>query len=253
MLLFDILTFILFIVTPFGLCKRHNKKYKLIYCLIAPLSCIASHSYHIIFAFIHDPYHTTSILLLYAIIVFVHIQGFEKFFYYIHSRKTWNDDNTVCDNICCGYILKFFKLCKWLCDCLFNKCLSLLEWCIKKMGLFATTIVGYIIEFIFMAGSIGLSLALLILLPISNAIDDAPSRLYIIYQASVTFFAALIAFQLLFKHNTSIFGIFIKAINAQAAKFQPEDSSNTAAGKTLKDTFKARSGQKCQTRRRNIT
>ena len=47
-----------------------------------------------------------------------------------------------------------------------------------------------------MSGSISLFLAYLIKPPISNAIDEAPNRLYVIYQASVTFFAALIAFQL---------------------------------------------------------
>ena len=93
----------------------------------------------------------------------------------------------------------------------------------------------YLIEFIFMAVSIGMSLALLILLPISNAIDDAPTRLYIIYQASVTFFAALIAFQLIFTRNTSIFDVFVKAINAEATKFQ---SSMGNTDKKLKDACK---------------
>ena len=274
MLLFDVMAFVCFIIIPVGLYKHHDKRYKLIYCLIAPLSCIASHSYHIIFAFIHDPYHATSILLLYAIIVFVHIQGFQKLFYYIHDHKMWNEDITVCDSNCCGdacsslydcfckcikcilqcfVIQKLIECCLGFCKCVFCCFSSSCQWCFKRIGLYNTAIMAYMIEFIFMAGLIGLSLALLILLPISNAIDDAPSRLYVIYQASVTFFAALIAFQLLFKHNTSIFGIFVKAINAQAAKFQSEDSNTE---KKLKDACKAifqRSGQKCQIRRKNIT
>ena len=97
MLTFDVIAFVCFVMTPFGLYKHYDKRYKLVYCLIAPLSCISSHSYHIIFAFIHDPYHATSILLLYAIILFVHIQGFQKVFHYI---KMWNEHNIHCIDVC---------------------------------------------------------------------------------------------------------------------------------------------------------
>ena len=65
-----------------------------------------------------------------------------------------------------------------------------------------------------MALSISLSLTFLIKLPISNAIDDAPNGLHVVYQASVAFFAALIAFQVLFRETSSNFDVFIKAIDA---------------------------------------
>ena len=69
-----------------------------------------------------------------------------------------------------------------------------------------------------MAISISLSIALLMKLPFSNAIDDAPNLLYVIYQASVTFFAALITFQILFRQTNSAFDVFIKAIDVKLSE-----------------------------------
>ena len=69
------------------------------------------------------------------------------------------------------------------------------------------------LEFVFMGASIALSITLIVKLPLSNAIDDAPNHLYVIYQASVTFFAALIAFQVIFRQTNSTFDVFIEAID----------------------------------------
>ena len=67
-----------------------------------------------------------------------------------------------------------------------------------------------------MASSIGISLALIVLLPISNTIDKALNRLHVIYQTSVIlFFAGLIVFKLLFSgRNESILCVFIGAMTA---------------------------------------
>ena len=69
-----------------------------------------------------------------------------------------------------------------------------------------------------MGTSIGLSITLIVKLPLSNAIDDAPNHLYVIYQASITFFAALIAFQVIFRHTDSTFDVFVKAIDGYIAR-----------------------------------
>ena len=62
-------------------------------------------------------------------------------------------------------------------------------------------------------------ISLIMVLPFSNALDDAPNHLYVIYQASVAFFAALIAFQVLFRQkNNSAFDVYIKAIDGHVAK-----------------------------------
>jgi hypothetical protein len=198
MITFDIITFVIFIcLPPIVACCRKNRSYLLIYSLISPLSCIASHSYHIVFAFIIDPYHATSILLVYAIIAFVHILTFQKLFYYINTLIS-------------GRIK--------------NRC-----------GRYFLTIVIFILEFSLMATSIALSITLIVKLPFSNALDNAPTHLYVIYQSSVAFFAALIAFQVLFRQTNSTFDVYIKAIDGHIAK---SDEINTKTWTELSEIEK---------------
>lgn len=176
MIIFDGISFVLIFTAVPILAGKTRKWYRLNYCLLSPFICVASHSYHIIFAFINDPYHATSILLLYGIVAFVHILGFQKVFYCIHWFWEKHLDNDKLRNRCC----RNFVVC-----------------------------IVFVVVFVLMGFSIGSSLALLILLPISNAIDDAPNRLYVIYQSSVTFFAAIIAFQILFRQKSSPFSILL--------------------------------------------
>lgn len=223
MITFDGITFVLLIIVPLYLFRKSKYRYRLTYCLISPFSCLASHAYHIVFAFIHNPYHASSILLLYAIVIFVHIQGFKKFFYFVNSLAIWKQtDNCDCTRQCnkkcscskCDGGESDFEFCR--CSCIKQCCNTYSSWILKQIGLGKTTTCFYImIELLLMMVSIGISLALIILLPISNAIYEAPNRLYIIYQASVTFFAGLITFRVLFsERNESIFGLFVRAMAA---------------------------------------
>ena len=82
MIVFDGLSLISF--TSAIIAVLTKKWYRLTYCLLSPLACAVSHSYHILFAFINNPYHATSILFLYTIILFVHILGFQKIFYLVN-------------------------------------------------------------------------------------------------------------------------------------------------------------------------
>ena len=199
MIIFDGLSFLI-IYTLVPIIARLTKKwYRLTYCMLSPIACVFSHCYHIIFAFIDNPYHATSILLLYAMILFIHVLGFQQVHYFINhfwERENKNPDPTDEAGLEVPQendnpeeiIIDRQRICK---NCV--------------------TFICFIILFIVTGVSIGLSLALLTLLPITNAIDDAPNRLYVIYQASVTFFAALIAFQVIFRHNNSPFAFLIKA------------------------------------------
>ena len=200
MIIFDGLWFLI-IYTLVPIIARFTKKwYRLTYCMLSPIACVFTHCYHIIFAFIDNPYHATSILLLYAMILFVHVLGFQQVHYFINHFWEWKNknpgpadqvalevpqenDNNNSEEI----IIDRQRICK---NCV--------------------TFICFIVLFIVTGVSVGLSLALLTLLPITNAIDDAPNRLYVIYQASVTFFAALIAFQVIFRHNNSPFAFLIK-------------------------------------------
>lgn len=202
MILFDGLSFLI-VYTAVPVIAVLTKKWsRLTYLMLSPIACILSHSYHIIFAFINNPYHATSILLLYAIILFVHVLGFQQVHYFInyfwekyqkfHSGSTENkSEDDESDLVKSKIELKETFLQRCCKNCVTFFCFNFL--------------------FFITGTSIAMSLALLTLLPITNAIDDAPNRLYVIYQASVTFFAALIAFQVIFRHNNSPFAFLIKA------------------------------------------
>ena len=64
---------------------------------------------------------------------------------------------------------------------------------------------------------------MLILLPIDNAIDNAPNNIYIIYQGSVAVIAALVTFQVFFRETNSIAEVFIKARDKMTRNEEDDD------------------------------
>ena len=185
MLAFDLLSFLLFIVVPsiVACCKSTScteLEFKLsdfLYTLLSSLTCIATHSYHIIFAFINNPYHATSVLLLYIMTLFVVVVIFQKIFYFVlKCFQSCSEDGSKVH--VCAYVVMFFF---------------------------------YILAIVGMIVCIGLTIAVLIVLPLNNAIDQASNEIYAIYQASVTVFAALVTFQVFFRQMNSIYTVLIKA------------------------------------------
>ena len=153
----------------------------LLYTLLSPLSCIATHAYHIIIAFIDNPYHGSSVLLLFIAVLFIHVVVFQEIYYYLFKWKNSDQISTCCDPIK-------------------NNRFS---WIILLLSF-------YMIGIISLSVIIGLTVSMLILLPIKNAIDNAPNNIYAIYQGSVAI-AALVTFQVFFRETNSITEVFIKA------------------------------------------
>jgi hypothetical protein len=149
----------------------------LLYSLLSPLSCIATHAYHVIIAFIDNAYHASSILLLYIIVLFIHVVVFQKIYYYVCKWRNSKKHSDCCKNFC----WTIFILC------------------------------CYLVGVVTLGVIIGLTVSLLILLPINNAIDNAPTNIYIIYQGSVAVIAALVTFQVFFRETNSVAEVFIKA------------------------------------------
>ena len=215
MLAFDVLSLLLYIIVPSivacckCMCTEENCKdscckcckceqYKLqvsdyLYTLLSPLSCIATHSYHIIFAFINNPYHATSVLLFYIMTLFVVVVIFKKTYYFVHAlNKKIMPVGDDAANDQCG----------------------------KGHGKRCVLIFSFIAVIVALTICIGLTVAVLIALPINNAIDLASTEIYAIYQASVTVFAALVTFQVVFRPTNSIFAVFIKAADERGSKKQ---------------------------------
>jgi hypothetical protein len=192
MLFFDVLS-LGFIFVPFivACCKQCKSKCKFkvsdfLYTLLSPLSCITTHSYHIIFAFINNPYHATSVLLFYIMTLFVVVVIFQKTYYFVlicftKLKATSSNSAYPADGKIMAHVQRY------------------------------VLVRSFIAVIIALAVCIGLTIAVLIALPINNAIDMASAEIYAIYQASVTVFAALVTFEVFFRHTNSIFAVFVKA------------------------------------------
>lgn len=194
MLVYDILS--LAFIFPFiikSFCYNELKLSGLLYTLLSPLTCLATHSFHIIFAFINNPYHATSVLLFFLMILYLQIIVFQTIYYYV---------SPLCES-CMQHTNHNHDMT--------NSCIVL--FCF------------YFVAIFLMAVPIALTVTLLIVLPLSNAIEEASNRIYAIYQASVTIVAALVTWKIFFQETNSFFSIFIKAGN----KFteEDEDSANT--------------------------
>lgn len=87
-------------------------------------------------------------------------------------------------------------------------------------------VLSFLVVVIGLAACIGLTVAVLIILPLNNAIDLASNEIYAIYQASVTVFAALVTFQVFFRQTNSIFAVFIKAADKRVSKTTNGDKTN---------------------------
>ena len=107
MMLLDIGTFVVYIGVPMFVacckyirdrctcCTGYAKIYKtsdILYTLIAPIVCIATHSYHIVFAFINNPYHATSVLFIYMMTLIILLIILHKIYYLLSENIT----NTCC-------------------------------------------------------------------------------------------------------------------------------------------------------------
>jgi hypothetical protein len=260
MLFFDFLSLLLFIIIGPNImvaCCKHcyrkctqestseDKQYKpsyFLYTLISPLSCIATHSYHIIFAFINNPYHATSVLLFYIMTLLVVVVIFQKTYYFVVTNNCFKKSETATrdqrDN---------------------TKAIDVGGTVIGNpeavpSGTGATSggtgttsgdqgktktngqrqeryilVISFTAVIIALAICIGLTVAVLIALPINNAIDLASTEIYAIYQASVTVFAALVTFEVVFRPTNSIFAVLIKAADKRAPK--PKNGEKTKWGK----------------------
>ena len=153
----------------------------LLYTILSPLTCLATHSYHIIFAFINNPYHATSILLIYMMTLVILVVIFNKIFHFVSQCDKIEDD-------CC-------KIC--------------------------LTLICYVSVSLVIAVPIGLTVAILLILPITNAVDEASNQIYSIYQASVTVFAALVTWKLFSGDTNSVFAVLRKAKDNRTVRTTP--------------------------------
>ncbi len=182
MLVYDLLIFAVMVVGM--ICKRCGmRKGKWYHIGIAPASCIVVHSYHILIGFIQAPHHAASILIFYAVTVFIFYVTFKAAYYNLfemHQRFKINGD-------------KMIKFWTWGC-CTHQNCCP----AYKLPHPVVLTIMSLISFFLscFMVFVVGL----FIIIPINMAIDNAPARLFSINQTVLVFIGAAITYKLYRNH-----------------------------------------------------
>jgi hypothetical protein len=202
-------------------CKCEFEVSDFLYTLLSPLSCIATHFYHVIFAFINNPFHATSVLLSYIMTLFVVVVILQKTYYFVHNyferkRKYYNVERgetaTSGEGAANYQRIRELHTCTMSCNIVPRKVVTIIK------GENCALAISFTVVIIALTTCMGLTVAVLIVIPIHDALDLAPIEIYAIYQASVTLFAALIAFQVFFRRKNAIFTVFIKAADKRGLK-----------------------------------
>ena len=214
------------------------------YVLFGPAMCIVIHSYHILIGFIHTPQHATSILIFYGIVVLFYMVTLRTFYYFfskccvqiIKDTKKKNKDTKKKD--------KDTNECANLKECTQNGCCKHVchQHTCKFLILFAiASVLPLFIAYLAF---------LFILVPINNAIDDAPSQIVAINQTILIIIGILITFKI-FKDKKDSFldylvkaeknRIYAEANNGSKANNEPSETESKAAVSAEKEKWEKKS------------
>ncbi len=205
------------ILSCFKICINYNYKdtdhcclklfgeRKWYYIIFGPIMCICIHWYHILIGFIHTPHHATSILVFYGVIV-VSFVVTPRTMYYCLSKCAELD-------CCCSKEQKeqnkknesneSTPLTTQPTTQPQNKS----KWEIKHgCKFFLLCVVAVLLALIFAYIAI-----LFILVPINNAIDDAPDRILTINRTILILFGAAITYKLFHDKKDTFFDFLVKA------------------------------------------
>ena len=224
MLLYDAFSLIIFSIV--GICCRCGVFKSWFYILLAPLSCIVTHSYHILVAFIHTPHHATSILIFYGLVVIVFIVTLTTAYHNLHQmvkccetgcdRQIKQSKRTQDFRLCCAN--KFWG---WSC-CIEHRWPH--QFVITVMCLLSALIAGFMVYIVI----------LFILIPINNAIDEAPDRLLSINQTALIFFGAAITYKLYrIRKSITFLDYLVKAQNEYEQHANGETGNAVDGWKTM--------------------
>lgn len=152
--------------------RESSKQIKKLMCstMIAPVICITNHCHYVILAFISDPFHAGSIGIAYGLSFFLHYFIFRQFYVLVASRTNLQEQSAKRR---------------------------------PQVALFRTQVVT--IGLLFIAPLLifyeGLIIALFVELPITKTVEDAPSRLYTIYQGTGILIVALLTYNIILHPN----------------------------------------------------
>ena len=175
---------------------------------IAPIMCLANHFYYIILAFISDPFHAGSIFIGHGISFFLYFLVFKQFYNRVvlrmNRRKSPQEKEKYCVNIigtsnpdtqnesttANGFHAKQPKIRRKILRVPFNTLVVVL-------GLLLLAPILTLYEAVI--------ITLIANLPISKLTEDAPSRLYALYQGTGILIVALLTYNIVLQPNTFSF------------------------------------------------
>ena len=202
--------------------RESSKRIKKLMCsiMIAPVICITNHCHYIILAFISDPFHAGSIGIAYGLSFFLHYFIFRQFYVLVTSRASAKpkpkpnlQENLESNKMAHIDVHRV------------DSTKPLQEQPAKgrrRVALFRTQVIT--IGLMFIAPLIifyeALIIALFVQLPITKTVEDAPSRLYTIYQGTGILIVALLTYNIILHPNP--FSL-VKSINVVARELHLPD------------------------------
>ena len=158
-----------------------------VYLPLGPVMCIVIHGHHILIGFIHAPYHAGSVLIFYGIVILGFVFFYKAFHstlaYYCCNRYTPQSDNDE-EKDCC-YICLFFLY--------------------SAISIIFCGLLVFIVTFF-------------VLVPIDNAIDDAPSQLFSIERTVVVLLAVTVTYKIYSRKSHSLLTYILKAKDKRSAR-----------------------------------
>lgn len=180
-----------------------SKRIKKLLCTVmfAPILCIANHFHYIILAFISDPYHAGSITIVYGLSFFLHYFIFRQFYARValHSGAKRNPNQKPTQNLESPH--------RDLCQVNSTSSTKPLQdqqqnYNSQKVP-FLTHVVT--IGLIFVAPLLvfyeAVIIVLFVMLPITKTIEDAPTRIYSLYQGTGILIVALLTYSIILHPN----------------------------------------------------
>ena len=235
LLFWDILglcTFVALVISALIAAWHHNENTfpLLVEVRIVPLLCFASHAHYILIAWITDPFYATSVGIYYGICYIIHLLLFKRIFkdvYYLTNNRNCKrsfKDHT--NNYCCKRI---FKRVYYLTN---NRYCG--ARCVRSHPFicsFGTATGVFFIAFIYQV----LLTVFVAFIPINNAIENVPSKLFIALQSAGALLLGFLAYQtILGKESLSM---IIGAVR-RVIKMQPTFYTGSTKWKKLENEEK---------------
>lgn len=223
------------------MCRGSDRVKKLVSTItVAPVVCLANHIHYIMIAFISDPFHAGSIAIVYTIAFFLYFFMFRQFYnrVVLHSNKRpkivprmqvcpqcsareklWHPIHKITSTTSTVPLTpnENVKIEDLKCDCFipgpdchtpFN--MQVLIFGVVTVGPFVTLYLAVMIILFFS-------------LPITKSIEDAPSRIYTIYQGTGLIIVALLTYNIVL--HPSPFSIS-KTLERLAKRLRLPESTN---------------------------